>query len=322
MNRRNMILCALLALQLVLVLIIYWPGKAGHTKGVTLIDVQPEKVASIVISDGYGSSLTLTKQEDGWVIDPPENYPADPERIKSVLHKISHIEAARLVSTSKGSQGRLMVSDEKFNRRLKLIDKNGREQVLYLGTTQGRGVYARSSDSDDVMFVNRLSSWEFATSPRSWWKSSVADVSPDALNQVEITNSNGTFKIHRDSKDMWVDASGNVLDQDKVKRLLLSVKNIRVSEYLSKKTDKKLDKTDAVLKLVPAKGSPIILEIGPEEKSERLVRASTDSHLLKVQSSELKQVLEAKVQNLKAEQKPKDESKAQGDKQDETAKGE
>ncbi len=314
MNRRNTILCALLAAQLVLVLVIYWPGSSGQSNTITLLDVQPEKVASLLISDGYGSSITIDRQGDRWVIDPPESYPADSGRVQSALRKISHLESARLVSTSKGSQGRLMVSDEKFNRKLELTDKDGDRHIIYLGTTQGKGVYARNGDSDQVVFVNSLSSWEFATSPRSWWKTTVVDVAPDALNQVEITNSHGTFKLLRDSKDMWVDQSGTVLDQDKVRRLLLSVKNIRLSEYLSKNTDKKLQKTDALLKLAPAKGSAVTIEIGPEDKSERLVRISTDPHLIKVRTSELKQVLDAVPDKLKPDKKQEKNAQSTPDK--------
>jgi len=321
MNRRNTILCALLALQLVLVLIFYWPGEAERSSRITLIDVEPEKVASLVISDDYGSSIILRKAGDHWVADPPENYPVDAERVKSVLRKVSHLESTRLVSSSRGSHGRLRVSDEKFNRLLKLVDTEGNEHVIYLGTTQGRGVYARSGRSDDVVFIDNLSSWEFATSPRSWWKSSVVDLAPDALNQVEITNGNGTFKILRNSRDMWTDSAGKVLDQDRVKRLLRAVKDIRVAEYLPKNTDKKFEKSDAVIRLVPAEGSEITIEIGREEKSERLARVSTEQHLFMVRSSNVKQLLDARVDELKAHEEKVQEKEPVEQKPDQDGNG-
>ena len=306
MNRRNMILCALLAAQLLLVLIIYWPRETRNLSTITLVDVAPEKVASFIIEDGYGSSITIKREGDRWGIDPPENYPADTERVRSALRKMAHLESGRLVSSSKGSQGRLRVSDEKFNRKIKLVDTDGKEHVIYLGTTQGKGVYARSGNSDEVVFIDNLSSWEFATSPRSWWKSSIVDIAPDAVNEIDIRNGHGQFRITRNKDDRWVDASGTVLEQDKVKRLLLAVKNIRLDEYVKKDTDQKLKKIDASLKLIPAKGNAVTIEIGPENNSERLVRASTDEHLLKVRSSELKQILDAKLDDLKPEQKPED----------------
>jgi hypothetical protein len=322
MNRRNTILCALLAAQLVLVLVIYWPREAADTSaGITLIDVAPEKVASIIISDGYGSDITISRERDAWVIDPPENYPADTERVRSALRKISHLQSSRLVSSSKGSQGRLRVSDEKFNRKIRLVDTDGKEHVIYLGTTQGKGVYARSGNSDDVVFIDNLSSWEFATSPRSWWKSIIVDIAPDAVNEIDIRNSHGQFRITRNRDDRWIDASGAVLDQDKVKRLLLAVKNMRLSEYVKKDADHKLKKTDASLKLVLAKGNPVTMEVGPEDKSERLVRASTDEHLMKVRSSELKQILDAKIDDLKPESKPENKSEEAKSQADSKAEG-
>ncbi len=304
MNRRNIGLSILLAAQLVLVLVIYWPREAGRVSEITLLDVEQGKVASLVISDDYGSSITLERKGDAWIIDPPENYPADAERVRSTLRKLSHLVSKRLVSSSRGSHGRLRVSDEKFNRKLKLIDSDGKEHVIYLGTAQGKGVYAREGKSDDVVFIDNLSSWEFATSPRSWWKTTVVDVDPGALKGVEIHNANWAFVLSRDMDGNWTDEAGTALDQDKVKKLLRQIKNIRLSEYLKRDTDKKLEKVEASLKLVPAKGRAITVEIGSEDNSERLVRASTEGHLLKVRSSELRHVLDAKPADFKLGKRP------------------
>ncbi len=301
MNRRNAVLSVLLAAQLMLVLLIYWPQQQGNASAITLLNIDPDQVDSMIISDGYGSSITIKKQGDAYVIDPPESYPADARRVRSALKKLSHLVSHRLVSTSKGSQGRLRVSDERFNRRIRLVDSGGKAHVIYLGTTQGKGVYARAGDSDKVVFVNALSSWEFATSPRSWWKTALVDITPGAVNSLELKNSHGTLVIKRNSDDRWTDGTGKLLDQDKVRELLLAVQNIRLSEYLKKDTDKKLGKVDASLKISTGRGRHIFIEIGPEKNSERIVRTSADPHLVKVRSFELKQVLNAKLAGLMPE---------------------
>ncbi len=298
MNRRNAVLSVLLAAQLMLVLLIYWPQQQGNASAITLFNIDPAQVDSIVISDGYGSSITIKKQGDAYVIDPPESYPADAKRVESALKKLGHLVSHRLVSTSKGSQGRLRVSDERFNRRIKLVDSAGKAHVIYLGTTQGKGVYARAGGSDKVVFVNAVSSWEFATSPRSWWKTTLVDITPGAVNSLELKNSHGTLVIKRNADDKWTDGAGKLLDQDKVKQLLLAVQNIKLSEYLKKDTDKKLGKVDASLKISTGRGRYISIEIGPEKNSERIVRTSVDPHLIKVRSFELKQVLNATLSGL------------------------
>ncbi len=304
MNRRNAVLSVLLAAQLMLVLLIYWPQQQGSASVITLLNIDPAQVDSMVISDGYGSSITIKKQGDAYVIDPPESYPADASRVKSALKKLCHLVSHRLVSTSMGSQGRLRVSDERFNRRIKLVDSAGKAHVIYLGTTQGKGVYARAGDSDKVVFVSAISSWEFVTSPRSWWKTTLVDITPGAVNSLELKNSHGTFVIKRNSDDRWIDGAGKLLDQDKVKQLLLAVQNIRLSEYLKKDTGRKLEKVDASLKISTGRGKHISIEIGPEKNSERIVRTNVDPHLVKVRSFELKQVLNATLSGLMPQKAP------------------
>ena len=300
MNRRNTILGIVLIAQLVLVIFLYNSGSSEHKSEITLTDFEPENIISLTISDSYGSSTKLQKQDGKWLIDPPENYPADKERVKSALKKLANLKSERLVSSSKGSHGRLRVGKENFNRLISLEDSGGNKYQIFLGTTQGRGVYARKGGSDDVVFVNKLSSWEFATSPRSWWKTSMVDFTTDAVNRLELKNSKGIISIARDSNGRWVDKSGATLDQDKVKKFLLAIKNIRLSEYLGKNTSSKLDKAEATLKISLEKGKEITIEIGPEENSQRLVRASNIAHLLKVRSSELKKILEARADDFKS----------------------
>ncbi len=303
MKRRNLILSILLAAQLLLVIFIYNTGNKEQKEAITLTDFEPANVVSLEIADSYGSSTNLVKKDGAWLIDPPEDYPADSGRIESALKKLSDIRSDRLVTTSRGSQGRLRVSDEKFNRRITISESDGKKHQIYLGNSQGKGVYARLGGSDEVVFANGLSSWEFATSPRSWWKTDIVDIATESMNRVTITNSHGTIKLLRNKKGMWTDDSGKILDQDKVKRLLLSLKNTRLSQYLKKDTDKKLDKVEASIRIVPAKGKEIVIEIGPEEEKEHIVRTNLSEHLLKVRSSELKQILNADINEIEAAKK-------------------
>ena len=300
MNRKNMILGALLAVQTVLVIIFYWPEKGGQAPAVTLTDIDPSSVTELRIEDGYNATITLTRKGDNWFIDPPENFPADAAKVKDTLGRIAHLSSSRLVSRSKGSYGRLRVSPEKFNRHLTITHGDGKALDLYLGNAQGRGVYARRGDSDEVVFIDKLSFWSFATSPRSWWKTRVVDLGPGALKSVAISNGNGSFVISRSQDGNWTGESGAELDQARVEELLGSLEKLHVSEYLKKDSGEKIDKPAATLRLVPDRGDPVTLIIGSgkDEKSDRLVSVSTGSHLIKVRGGDVADILSASIEGL------------------------
>lgn len=296
MNRRNTMLAALLAVQVVLILILYWPGEAERTSEIKILDVDPSSITSLTISDGYGSSLVLEHRGRKWFIDPPEDYKADAKRVRTALKKIAHLSSTRLVSSARGSHARLSVSADKFNRRLQVVDSNGEKHVIYLGTAMGRGVHARNEDSPDVVFLPGLSFWEFATTPRSWWKSSLVDLDQSALKDVELSNSHGTMHLERNQDGNWTDESGTALDQAGVRQFLDGIKNIRVLDYISSDTDKKLETPIAVIRLVSAKGDEIILQVGPAmektdktdkmDNSDHLIKISTDKHLAKISNTD------------------------------------
>ena len=192
------------------------------------------------------------------------------------------------------------MSPEKFNRHLTITHGDGKTLDLYLGNAQGRGVYARRGDSDEVVFLDKLSFWSFATSPRSWWKTRVVDLGPGALKSVEISNGNGSFVISRNQDGNWTGESGAELDQARVEELLGSLKKLHVSEYLKKDSGEKIDKPEATLRLVPNRGDTVTLVIGSavDDKPDRLVSVSTDSHLIKVRGGDVAGIVSANIEGL------------------------
>lgn len=301
MSIRNVLLALLLGLQIVLIGYFYKPGEKSTLETVRFFDLSPSAVSSLRLADGQGESVTLSKENGTWLIAPPENYPANSDRIGSVLEKLTSLASSQLVSSSKGSFSRLKVAEQNYNRRIDLKGADDATHTLFLGTDQGSsGTHVRRADMDMVYFVPGLSSWEFGTDPRSWWRSLLVDIPADDLTGLQLVGAH-TLNLLKNETGVWTDTDGTPLDQEKVTDLIDTARSITLSEYLPKDSDNKIEENALTLTLTGKNGETTNIVFGPKrESNDHLARRDKENHLTVINNANIEALFSTTLDELQA----------------------
>ena len=277
MNRRNILLAVLLVIQLGVTAVLYWPGRQDVGTGTEerFFDLTPEQVTRMVITDRNDKKLTLQREGDAWLINPPDDFPGNRERVSERLKQLLTLTSDRLVSRTKAGHARLRVGDKTFNRRIEIVGENDKPEVIFLGTSQGQnGLHVRRGDSDDVYFVRGISVWDYSTSASQWWNNRYVDVEADDLTAVTIVNEHGTVALVRNDKGQWVFNGSDTPqpDQAKARQLVDKARTITITEYPPK--DKRRSPDPVVTLTLATKDSPsLTFEIGKEnDKGAHLIQ--------------------------------------------------
>ncbi len=273
MNRTNIVLSAILVVQLVLVGLALRPAETTAPKTKTFFEgIGKDAVTALVIHD-QDKELRLEKKDDAWLVQADHEYPADATKITALLDKLTGLSSNRLVARTRASHVRLKVADDLYNRRLDLV-AGDTTISLYLGSSPTyKTLHVRLADEDEVYLVTDLSIWELQTTKESWWKTRYLDLAATDLTRVELENKAGSFTIEKkkDAEAPWRLAGEDAaLDPKAVDDFLAAASRITLLTYLGteEKPDYGLDKPAATTRLTTKDGKTITVRIGPKNKDE------------------------------------------------------
>jgi hypothetical protein len=108
MNRTQRILAVVLGLQIVLIAVVFWPRAGEVQAGEALLgSLDTAQVTRIIIDDTDGNSITLVKSGGTWVLPDADDYPAQADKIETMLQNLAGIETNRLITRTAASHERL-----------------------------------------------------------------------------------------------------------------------------------------------------------------------------------------------------------------------
>ncbi|HVO69780.1 MAG TPA: DUF4340 domain-containing protein [Aggregatilineaceae bacterium] len=236
MNKRNQILSVVLAVQLVLGVIIFFPRSSSQAKhgGPLLANFSPNDVVELTIKDSADHQVVLDKGSDGkWVVPSAGNYPLQAGRAETLLQKIKDLQTDRLIATSQSSQKRLKVDSKDFEKLIVIERADGKEDRLYIGSSAGaNATHMRLNDDSNVYLTSGLASWEAGTLVSSWLDLTYFSVPQDNVVGVKLENPNGTFEFTK-TDGAWTLAGlgpDEQLNPDSVTGLLARVAQVRMTQ--------------------------------------------------------------------------------------------
>ncbi len=172
MNRLNQILLVVLLLQAGVIGYTYWPRGSNLSAGAPLLTgVSADKVTAMIITDDSGNQIELDHNGSNWVVAGTDGFPANSEKVDSILKKLLAIKTDRLVTRTPASQKQLQVADSAFSRRITL--NVGKEQhILYVGSSAGAGAtHVRAKGENPTYLTNQVASFDLDTQPSGWMNS-------------------------------------------------------------------------------------------------------------------------------------------------------
>lgn len=234
-KKTNIILFAVLLLQVAVIAYIYRPGQvAGPPEIAFFAGTKAADISGLDITDEENNSIVLARRGDGWVISSDGNLPVNKAKLEALLDKLVALRSSRLVTRTKASHGRFKVEDGAFIRKIVIHLDDGSSHTLLLGTASNYNtVHVRADNADAVYLVNDLAAWEAPVAPDSWWESSYVQVNPARLTGLALKNGHGSFRLEKQEKGDWKLAdSDTALSESAVQKLIDTAAGIRLTEYL------------------------------------------------------------------------------------------
>ncbi|MFZ5917766.1 MAG: DUF4340 domain-containing protein [Chloroflexota bacterium] len=239
MKRSNQILAVVLAVQIVLGAVVFWPEKAtGLTEGASLFaGLQADQIVRLTIQDASGNRLTLAQSGGAWVLAEADDFPTT-GKVAEFIEKIVQLQADRLITQTASSHKRLKVTDSDFERWITFELADGAVHNLYLGTTPSYGaVHVRADDTDEVYLASGLSASDANAQASAWIDTLYFSAPTDDMVALTLQNASGTLDFEKGENGAWtmkgLSADETFLESS-LTTLLNRLSSLRMSRPLGK----------------------------------------------------------------------------------------
>ncbi len=288
MSRQNQILAVLLLLQLALIGLVFWPRPATVNPGGDLFaGLEAGQLTRLTISDATGQQVQLAKTAAGWVLSQADDYPAQADRVSTLIAKIIALKTDRLVAQTSASHKRLQVAGQDFVRLIEFELSNGARHKLYLGTAGGgQTIHVRADDSEQVYLVSGLSATDAAVQASGWVNTTYFSVPQDQIVALTLENPQGRFEFEKTADGWtWKDvAAGEQVNTSAITSLVNRAASISMIQPLGK-TGALTPKATVTLKTRDANGTERVytLQVGDQgPEGYYTVRSSESPYYVQV----------------------------------------
>lgn len=303
-------LMALLAIQVVAVVIAWWPRTGAGPDARPLIDVAREEIQAVEIrgpadAEEPPEPVRLERSDGQWRVASAHGYPADPAEVDQLLDHLLGIEVRTPIATRAVSHGELDVGEDSCDRRVRLETADEHYEIL-VGASARSAVHVRLASSDEVYRSRGFSAWSIGTSDRRYYDAVLVDVPLDSVRVLRIANDHDSFQLdQRDGEWTLLDLEeGATLDTEAVEDLARDALDLRSSGIAAAEPGPEhgLQGESAVRVSWTAVEGEDTLEgsylVGAKQDDEHYLQLEGTPHVVKVRESTVKPVLEATVEGL------------------------
>lgn len=203
MSKLNRILAGILAVQLVLAVVVFWPRSAdsGAGGGSLFPELEADQIQELTLTSAEGKSIKLAKRDGRWVLPEADGYPVEGERVQSLIDSLVALKTGRLVTQTSASHERLRVAEGAFERRIDFQTANGTQHRVYLGTSPSYGTaHVRADGQDEVYLTSDLSAQDTGVEATSWVDTIYFSVPSEEVVAVTVENAQGTLKFEKEGE--------------------------------------------------------------------------------------------------------------------------
>jgi hypothetical protein len=201
-------------LGIVAVIMVIWAVAQSHvsnrpsvvTEGPSplLQGLDPDDIGSIVLGTGE-ETVTLKRQQGGFVVVDKDNYPAKTSEINNLLTKSQEIQRSQFVTDNAANHEDLGVTEEEANATIKFYKADSSLITGVIGGKTkelGQGTYVRLATSDAV-YVAPTMPW-IADTAMNYIEQELISVKREDIVSVTVSSPKGqyTLKSTEDGKDV------------------------------------------------------------------------------------------------------------------------
>lgn len=239
-KRTQLALCALLLLQVVLIVLLRTPlfGQSRSSAAHALLPgLTATSIARLELQSPAGEKLTLTKNDERWVVQEAGGFPAQADKVKKLLDDLRGLHARRPVVSSSRYHKAFKVTENEFEARVRGWEANGTDPKLdlILGSSSNyRSAHVRLAGEDAVYEVRDLAVYDLRPDKALWIDKTLVDLPAAEVLGLQLTNAKGSLELEKQD-GVWklrspADMQQSEIDTEKVDALLRSATSIRLSD--------------------------------------------------------------------------------------------
>ena len=252
---RNWLL-GLLALQLLLLLFVWWVPtlSAENHPAKPLFAFKLPQVNKLVLQQGK-QQVILLKQNQHWHLMDKAKLPADQAKVTMALTTLSQLKTNWPTAMSSAAQTRFKVAKDNYQRHVKLYIDNKVVADFYLGSSPSFRHSMLRVAGQGAIYSLAINSYDFSADDGDWFDKqllalkSIIKINGADFSLTKPLNNTGKLNTKADDKPLWqLSASTDVvaktqsveqpLDQTKVQQLLNTLTQLRVQKRVALTIDK------------------------------------------------------------------------------------
>lgn len=300
MKRHQQILAGVLVLQILLVVVVFWPKPASTGVGKPLFTgVALDDIVSLTIADDQGHRIAMEKQGEAWVVPGAGDYPVQSAAVTATLSKTLQLETGTVVARTLASHKQLKVAENNFVRRVIFETSDERAYILYLGSSPSYGAtHVRLEGQDETYLTRSISSYDLNATANSWVKTEYVSISPQEVTAMTVENANGALNFVKDG-DAWTleDLDDDEeADAGQINTLVNRATTVRLTQPLGKTEEPAygMDQPNATVTLVTT-DTTHTLTIGVHDAGDGtyVVKASDSPYYVEVTDVNMERFVDA-----------------------------
>jgi hypothetical protein len=239
MTRTQMGLCAVLFVQIVLIVMLRSPlgsAVAGSEARPLVPGLDQVEVARVEIRGPGDEWLTLERDGTGWSVGSVGGYPVDGGKVDDLIDDLRGLEVRRPVVTSGRYHASLEVTEDEPEGRVRVYAEGSEDPAadLILGSSPNyRTTHVRTADDDRVYEVRGLEAADVRPDASAWVEREYLSVDTDRVVGVGLANAEGSFELERVGEQWQAIApagGAREIDPDEVESLVRSVASLYIAD--------------------------------------------------------------------------------------------
>ncbi len=159
------VLGVVLAVQVLVVAVLFWPGKTENNVEVKPLIVLDDSVDRIEIS-AKGQTVVLRKVDDSWRVG--EGLKANRQQLDSLLEKLAAVKTGWPAGTRLDAHERFQVTEDNFSRKIQLFAGDQSLYEVYLGSIVNLKQTHIRLAGDDNVYAGSIAVYEIPTTLNAW----------------------------------------------------------------------------------------------------------------------------------------------------------
>ncbi len=268
--------------------------------------VNQAEVAKIEIIAALGTTTTtLVKQNDQWLVESMDNYPADQKAVEELLDQVAEMKAIQRVSSNPEKQAVFQVDSSGVEA--KLTDASGNLLAhLFAGKTTPEifNSYIRAADSNDVYVVKGYLKATFDKGYRSWRDRTIFAFLKEDVTHLAIQSGEEEIELQIDAAGEWqmLKPPVSATEKAEVEAITELMSALETDDFAESKdlSEYGLDTPQASITATLKDGTARTLLIGSEESGSHYVKRPDKAQIFELTKANVDKLIR-KSADLKPE---------------------